>query len=85
MRGSEEMERSSLSYSIVSPPVHGKVEHRGSWSEYVSYTPDPSFVGVDSFSFKASSEGQDSNIVTVTVVPNTAHDTRVRGRKGVAA
>ena len=53
-----------LTYQIVSQPING-------WSEVdsstVTYTPNPQFIGDDSFKFRASDGQAYSNIVTVNI------------------
>lgn len=60
----------TLTYSIVVPPAHGQLS--GSAPD-LTYTPDPCYSGVDSFSFKVNDGQADSNIATVriTVAPSS--------------
>lgn len=54
----------SLTYIIMGEPSNGVVSLTG---PTVIYTPNPGFVGVDSFTFKANDGQVDSNIATVTI------------------
>jgi hypothetical protein len=55
-------------YQIVSSPSNGELTGT---PPNLTYTPDPDFVGNDTFTFKANDGSQDSNIGTVTVHVNT--------------
>jgi Bacterial Ig domain/Calcineurin-like phosphoesterase len=54
----------ALSYQIVSSPSHGSLSGN---TPNLTYTPNLSYKGLDSFSFKANDGTEDSNIATVTV------------------
>jgi gliding motility-associated-like protein len=43
----------------------------------LTYSPDPNFFGVDSFTFKVNDGTSDSNIATVTITVNTVNDVPV--------
>ena len=67
----------SLTFSIVSGPVHGSlgaVTPAGAAAATVVYTPDASFNGGDSFTYKASDGVLDSTVasVSITVIPTPA-------------
>ncbi len=53
-----------LSYSLVTPPVHGALS--GS-APNLTYTPDLHYHGPDSFTFKANDGFVDSNVATVSI------------------
>ncbi|OVE77552.1 hypothetical protein BVX99_02380 [bacterium F16] len=59
-----DVERSSLTYSVVSGPSNGIITGSGS---SISYTPDDGFAGTDSFTFKANDGDDDSNIAVVDI------------------
>ncbi|NVJ58804.1 MAG: tandem-95 repeat protein [Gammaproteobacteria bacterium] len=72
-----------LTYQIVSPPTNGTLT--GTGPNYV-YTPNPGFVGTDSFSFVANDGEIDSNIATASIAvieapnnPPIAEDLEVSG------
>jgi len=54
----------SLTYVIVTPPAHGTLSGT---PPSVRYTPNPGYVGPDSFTFRARDCGLDSNVATVTL------------------
>ncbi|NVJ49018.1 MAG: tandem-95 repeat protein, partial [Gammaproteobacteria bacterium] len=58
-----------LSYLIVLAPVNGTLTGNG--PNYV-YTPDPGFIGSDSFSFVANDGKVDSNVATATITVSPA-------------
>ncbi|HEY4411349.1 MAG TPA: Ig-like domain-containing protein, partial [Acidimicrobiia bacterium] len=70
-----------LSFSIVTPPAHGSLPSLADQtcapgspnrdSATGTYTPDPGFVGTDSFTFKVNDGTIDSNTATVTVAVGT--------------
>ncbi|WP_254627714.1 HYR domain-containing protein [Myxococcus sp. CA040A] len=53
-----------LTYVIVTPPANGTLSGT---PPAVTYTPNPGYVGPDSFTFMARDCGLDSNVATVTV------------------
>ncbi|WP_164014690.1 kelch repeat-containing protein [Pyxidicoccus trucidator] len=53
-----------LSYVIVTPPAHGTLSGT---PPSVTYTPNPGYVGPDSFTFRSRDCGLDSNVATVTL------------------
>ena len=54
----------ALSYQIVASPSHGSLSGT---APNLTYTPNPGYTGLDSFTFKANDGLADSNIATVTV------------------
>jgi hypothetical protein len=54
----------ALTYSIVSEPSNGTVSLSGN---KVIYTPNTDYTGTDSFTYKASDSGDDSEIKTVSI------------------
>jgi Big-like domain-containing protein/NHL repeat-containing protein len=60
----------TLTFSIVSGPLHGVLTNLHSSSTttaIVTYTPDKKFTGDDSFTFKANDGKANSNIATVSI------------------
>jgi VCBS repeat-containing protein len=55
----------ALAAELASGPEHGSLELRPDGS--LSYTPNPDFNGTDSFSYRASDGGMESDPVTVTI------------------
>ncbi|MCP3140226.1 kelch repeat-containing protein [Pyxidicoccus xibeiensis] len=53
-----------LSFVIVTPPAHGTLSGT---PPSVTYTPNPGYLGPDSFTFRARDCGLDSNVATVTL------------------
>ena len=54
-----------LTYSVVTQPQHGTLSGT---APNLTYTPDPGFVGTDSFTFKMSDGTADSATSTVSVI-----------------
>ncbi len=54
----------SLTYSVVTGPSHGTLSGAGANR---TYTPDPGYVGADSFTFRANDGELDSNTATVSI------------------
>ena len=54
-----------LTYTIVTPPVHGQLS-AGTGATQI-YTPTPGYVGPDAFTFEANDGQLNSNIATVTI------------------
>ena len=63
-----------LTFAIVADPSNGSLS--GTPPD-VTYTPDPDWNGVDSFTFKANDTKDDSNIATVTVTVSPVNDAPV--------
>ena len=57
-------ENDALTYSIVSQPTHGSLSGT---APNISYTPNTTYSGNDSFSFKANDTHADSNIATISI------------------
>lgn len=53
-----------LTWTIIDPPTNGVLSGAG---PTLTYTPDPGYSGSDSFTFKGSIEGVESNLGTVTI------------------
>ncbi|MBW3662014.1 MAG: tandem-95 repeat protein [Actinobacteria bacterium] len=62
----------SLTWSIVSAPVHGDLG--ALVGNVVTYTPDPDYNGTDSFTFKANDGLSDSNVATVDITVTPVND-----------
>ncbi|HEX2087767.1 MAG TPA: Ig-like domain-containing protein, partial [Solirubrobacteraceae bacterium] len=61
-----------LTLSIVDGPDHGTLGAIDQADDTVTYTPDDGYVGVDSFSYKASDGANESGVATVTLVMSEA-------------
>lgn len=66
-----------VTFSIVNPPANGTLSAVN--GRTVTYTPANGFSGTDTFTFKATDDGLDSNVatITVTVTPPPAAPTAV--------
>ncbi|MCK4294016.1 MAG: tandem-95 repeat protein [Planctomycetes bacterium] len=62
-----DVEGDTLSVGSVTQPAHGSVVNNGT---DVTYSPDPGYVGGDSFSYTANDGTANSNAATVTVTVN---------------
>jgi VCBS repeat-containing protein len=69
-----DVDMDTLTYEIVTQPVHGSVVLVGN---IATYTPDLDYVGPDSFTFKANDNTVDSNIATVTITVTPVNDAPV--------
>lgn len=61
----------TLTYSIVTPPVHGIIS--GSGKNY-TYTPSANYFGSDLFSFKVNDGTMDSNVSTISISVSSVND-----------
>jgi hypothetical protein len=77
-----------LTFAIVSQPSHGTLDGAGDTG---TYTPEPGFVGTDSFTFVANDGTADSNVATITIevtapltgeLPRTGGDPRNQASLG---
>jgi len=62
--GASDVDGDALSYQVVTSPAHGSLS--GTMPNLV-YTPNPGYLGLDSFNFKANEGTKDSNVATVNV------------------
>ena len=69
-----DVDMDTLTYEIVTQPVHGSVVLVGN---IATYTPDLDYVGPDSLTFKANDNTVDSNIATVTITVTPVNDAPV--------
>lgn len=60
-------EGSSLIASIVDDPNHGTISSLNSSTGTFTFTPDTSYVGFDTFTYKANDGISDSDVVTVAI------------------
>lgn len=60
-----------LTYGIVQKPKHGMLSAVN--GKFVTYTPDKSYLGPDSFEFKANDGTDDSNVATVSLQVNSSN------------
>jgi len=61
-----------LTFWIVSPPEHGTlgaIDNAAVSTATVSYLPNPSYSGTDSFTFRVTDTAEDSAVATVTILP----------------
>ena len=70
----------SLSYSIVSGPLHGSLSGT---APSVTYTPETDYTGSDSFTFKASDGQEYSNIATVSITVTKVNNPPVANDQSV--
>ncbi len=76
-----------LTYSIITPPANGTLSGA---PPSVTYTPNPNYVGSDSFTFKANDGTADSNTATVSITvavtntPPIANNQAVTTKKDTA-
>src|SRR5439155_880190 len=64
-----------LSVVLVTGPSHGTITLNSDGS--FSYTPDPNYNGIDTFSYQANDGTEGSGIVTVTLTVNAVNDAPV--------
>jgi hypothetical protein len=64
-----------LTYSIVSSVSNGILNFNSNGS--YTYTPNPSFLGTDTFTFKANDGTSDSNVATVTILVHPPNNEQV--------
>ncbi len=64
----------TLTIATVTQPANGLVVNNGT---DVSYTPNPDFFGIDTFSYTANDGTMDSNLATVTVTVTPVNDSPV--------
>jgi hypothetical protein len=57
----------SLTYEIVSDPSAGEISSFDAQAGTLTYTPELGFSGTDSFTYRASNAGGDSNVATATI------------------
>ncbi|MQA74993.1 MAG: tandem-95 repeat protein [Solirubrobacterales bacterium] len=57
----------TLTYALASQPAHGEITDFDPAAGTLTYTPDSGFTGEDSFSYRASNSGGNSNTATVTI------------------
>jgi large repetitive protein len=69
-----DVEGSSLTYTIVTDPQHGTLSGTG---DSRTYTPDNNYSGSDSFTFKVSDGSLDSNTATVSITVDAVNDAPV--------
>jgi len=60
-------EGDSLTASVVDSPDNGSISNFSGSDGTFTYTPDTSYVGFDSFTYKVNDGTDDSNIVTVAI------------------
>jgi photosystem II stability/assembly factor-like uncharacterized protein len=64
----------ALTYSIVTPPMHGTLSGT---APNLTYTPGLNYNGTDSFTYKVNDGAVDSNTATVSLVVNSINDAPV--------
>lgn len=60
-------EASSLTASVVDNPRNGTLSNFSSTAGTFTYTPDNSFTGIDTFTYKVNDGTDDSNVATVSI------------------
>jgi len=60
-----------LSYQVLSQPLQGSLTGTGS---ELSYTPNPNYIGTDSFTYRANDGTTDSNTATVSITILSVND-----------
>ena len=70
LSGSDPDAGTTLSYFIETDPLHGTLSSVDGQPGNFVYTPDPGYVGPDSFTYRASADGLDSNLGTVSITVN---------------
>ncbi|HET7307039.1 MAG TPA: M12 family metallo-peptidase [Gammaproteobacteria bacterium] len=68
-------------YSVVDSPEHGTVTLTDRNTGAFVYVPDSAFAGKDTFTFKASSNGSDSNVATETITVQSVPDEDVVSKR----
>ncbi|HET7569072.1 MAG TPA: M12 family metallo-peptidase [Gammaproteobacteria bacterium] len=68
-------------YSIVDSPQHGTLALTDRSTGAFVYTPDSAFAGKDTFTFKASNNGSDSNVATETITVQSVRDEDVVSKR----
>jgi len=71
----------AIGYAIVDGPAHGALTGT---LPILTYTPGADWSGVDTFTFRATAGGVNSNIATVTVTVNPVNDAPVAGDLSVS-
>jgi VCBS repeat-containing protein len=74
MLAANDTEGDTLSYSIVSNPVHGTLTRFNAATGNATYTPSTNYNGSDSFTFKANDGTTDSTPATVSITVNPVND-----------
>jgi hypothetical protein len=69
-----DVEVGALEYTIVSGPTHGSLSGTGADR---TYTPDATYHGPDSFTFKVSDGALDSNVATVSLTVTSVNEAPV--------
>ena len=69
-----------LTYSIVSPPVHGNLTGSGST---ITYTPASNYNGADNFTFTVNDGSVTSNVATISITVNPVNDAPVAANQSV--
>ncbi|MFC1727572.1 tandem-95 repeat protein [Patescibacteria group bacterium] len=64
----------TLTYSIVDNPSNGNVSLDGNEA---TYTPDPNYNGLDSFTYKVNDGVLDSNVATISITVSSVNDAPV--------
>ena len=67
-----DIDSSTLTFSIVTPPAHGSFG--ATTPPNLTYTPDANYNGPDSFTFKANDGSADSNTAPISIVVSEVND-----------
>jgi MYXO-CTERM domain-containing protein len=76
----DDPEGAPLTFSVVNPPAHGELT--GSPPD-LTYWPAADYAGSDSFTFKASAGGDESNAATVSITVTPVNDAPVARAQNV--
>jgi len=71
----------AFTYEVVDQPAHGTLSELDVDAGTVRYTPEPSFQGTDTFTYRATNAGGPSKLATVTIDVHATSDFRVVGVK----
>jgi len=71
MSGYQGTPASTLSFAILSQPMHGKITDFNSATGALTYTPDPGFGGIDSLRYQVTATGPQSSPATTVSNPGT--------------
>jgi CSLREA domain-containing protein len=77
-----DIDSSTLTFSIVTPPAHGSFG--ATTAPNLTYTPDANYNGPDSFTFKINDGSADSNTATVSITVNPVNDAPTANSQSVS-
>ena len=71
----------ALTFTVVTPPAHGTLTGTGA---NLTYSPDPEFEGLDSFTYRANDGSLDSNLATASITVTHINHPPVADSKAVS-